>query len=430
MRYFKKSFKPKKEFILLFLLFLLHLFLRTYNLEQINPFGWDQVDNAWAAKNILVNHAYPLIGMQAKLNSGIFIGSLYYYLVALFYFFTSLDPIASVLVATGTSIITFFTVFWVTRKIFSYNVAIVAVFIYTISSYAIFFDRIQWPVNFITSISLLVFFSIYNVVIGKPRFLILLGIIVGLAFHIHFTAIFYVIIVFLTLPFFPRNRKTIKYSLYGLVFFLLLMSPLFVYKMQSHAADSLQGYLQTNYHGIHLKRILQLSGDAIIKFDSVLRFEFFRIAKFFLIPLFIILYLCRNNNKKGVKLSYLLLLWFIVPWFVFATYKGELSDYYFTQTLPFVYIILSYISIWIFEVKNIIAKVAIIGFWLYFTYYNLAMVLPYKDEGSLANKRQVANDKIIKGEIVKFQEGVSDSYLYYLYLRKTNNKKAIELYFK
>lgn len=41
-------------------------------MEVLNPFGWDQVDNAWAAQNMIVNHKFPLLGMVAKQNSGIY----------------------------------------------------------------------------------------------------------------------------------------------------------------------------------------------------------------------------------------------------------------------------------------------------------------------------------------------------------------------
>ena len=74
-----------------------------------------------------------LVGMQAKLNSGIFIGPFYYYYIALFYFITNLDPIASGIAAGFTGIITFFVIYFVTKSLFSEKVAFIAVFLYTIS---------------------------------------------------------------------------------------------------------------------------------------------------------------------------------------------------------------------------------------------------------------------------------------------------------
>jgi len=90
------------------------------------PFGWDQVDNAWAAKNLIVDHRIPLVGMVAKHNTGFFIGPVYYYLVAFFYWITNLNPIASQYIALTTSVFTFFVIFFITKKLFNFKVALVA----------------------------------------------------------------------------------------------------------------------------------------------------------------------------------------------------------------------------------------------------------------------------------------------------------------
>ena len=81
-----KLLKNNKIILVISAIFLLNLFTRTYQLDIKNPFGYDQVDNAWAAMNIIVNHKFPLVGMVAKANSGVYVGPLYYYIVS---FFTS-----------------------------------------------------------------------------------------------------------------------------------------------------------------------------------------------------------------------------------------------------------------------------------------------------------------------------------------------------
>ena len=91
----KKFLTKNKVWVIFLLILIIHSFFRFYQLGTRSPFGWDQVDNAWAAQNIIVNHKFPLLGFQAKLNSGIFIGPLYYYLITPFYFLTGLDPVAS-----------------------------------------------------------------------------------------------------------------------------------------------------------------------------------------------------------------------------------------------------------------------------------------------------------------------------------------------
>jgi len=84
------NFSLKNRFLLiLFLLLAVTAFLRFYQLDTRSPFGWDQVDNAWAVKNIIIDHRFPLVGMQAKLNSGIYIGPLY----IIFWLFSIILPI-------------------------------------------------------------------------------------------------------------------------------------------------------------------------------------------------------------------------------------------------------------------------------------------------------------------------------------------------
>ena len=100
--YFVQSisyFRKHPGTLILGILFVFHVFFRFYGFEEKHGFSWDQVDNAWAAKNILVEHKFPLVGMVAKQNSGFYIGPMYYYYVAFFYLLTNLDPIASVFIA-------------------------------------------------------------------------------------------------------------------------------------------------------------------------------------------------------------------------------------------------------------------------------------------------------------------------------------------
>ena len=210
---FVNFLRKHKGLVILLLIFIAHLFFRFYLLETRLGFGWDQVDNAWAAKNIIVNHMFPLVGMVAKGNSGFNIGPLYYYFVAVVYWIFNLSPIASGIVAGLTSIFTFFVIFYVVKKLFSYNIALIAIGIHTVSYFIISSDRTQWPVNLIAPVSFLVFYFLYNVLIGKVKYLLLLGLVMGFSFHVHFTSIFYPIIVLLSLPFFPRKKETIKYIL-------------------------------------------------------------------------------------------------------------------------------------------------------------------------------------------------------------------------
>src|SRR5581483_1157774 len=232
----KKYILQNKWILVLFVLFAFHVFLRFYQIEIRNQFTWDQVDNAWAAKDILVDHKLPLLGMVAKQNTNFYIGPLYYYLITPFYWFSNLDPIASGIFAGISSIVTFFVIFFVVKKTFSTEVALVAVFIHTFAMYIIELDRIQWPINFVAPVSLLIFFFLRKVMLGEVKYVYPLFIFLGISFHLNFTAVYFPIIILLSLPFFPKTRKMLINLLLALPTFFIWLVPNIIAE-SSHTAN-------------------------------------------------------------------------------------------------------------------------------------------------------------------------------------------------
>jgi 4-amino-4-deoxy-L-arabinose transferase-like glycosyltransferase len=420
---FVMFFNKHKGLTILTVIFIAHLFFRFYLLSERLSFGWDQVDNAWAAKNIIVDHRFPLLGMVAKGNSGFNIGPLYYYLIAIVYWFFHLDPIASGVMAGLTSIFTFFVIYFVAKKLFSQNIALIAIGIHTVSNFIIVSDRSQWPVNLIAPISFLVFYALYNVITGKVKYLLLLALAVGFSLNVHFTSIFYPIIVLLSLPFFPRKKATLKYIFLSIPIFLIFLIPNFIaeFSNKNSQANSLFGYLGTYYHGFHLTRVLQLAHDAFVEFQLIMMGWFHDLNYMLVIAFFIIFFFLKPTRKKFI-MSYLIALWFLVPWFVFATYKGEISNYYFFSTRPIAIVILAYLTYWIFSFKNYLFKIAIVIFWLCFSYVNIGLFFstPKGDmNGHIAN----AKSAIERGQFIDAFPYTPESYLYYYYLKVDVSKK-------
>jgi 4-amino-4-deoxy-L-arabinose transferase-like glycosyltransferase len=422
-KYWKSLFR-KKYLILVLGIFAFELFLRFYQMDLKNPFGYDQVGNAWAAKNIIINHWYPLVGMVAKGNSNIYIGPVYYYMIAVVYWIFNLSPIASAIFAGLTSIFTFWVIFYVAKKLFSTKVALFAVFINTFFLPAIIFDRVQWPVNFIPSISLLIFYVLYKITLGDVKKIIALALLVGFSFSIHFTSIFFPIIIVLALPLFPRNKETLKYILISLPLFLMCLTPNIIYQIQQKSSGSnVITYLHTYYHGFHLTRVMQLTGDALIQFNAYSFLDKLIPLKFVTLPIFFLIYLFKSVKKEKLIFCYLVLLWFIIPWFVFAIYSGEISDYYFDINRFIALLIISYFFARIWMIKNIIPKLAVLIILFYIAFTNVMAYLPYKDN-SLVEREKNVLQKIDRGGWIKFQVGVPESYLYYYYMRQ----KGIAVY--
>jgi 4-amino-4-deoxy-L-arabinose transferase-like glycosyltransferase len=406
-----------KSLVILIVIFAFELFLRFYQMDLKNPFGYDQVDNAWAVKKIIVDHIFPLVGMVAKGNSSIYIGPVYYYMIAIVYWIFNLNPLASAVFAGLTSIFTFWVIFYVAKKMFSMEVALFAVFINTFFLPAILFDRVQWPVNFIPGISLLIFYVLYRIILEDVKKIIILALLVGFSFSIHFTSIFYPIIIVLSLPLFPRTKETIKYSLLALPLFLIWLAPNVVYQLQQKTGgSSIATYLQTYYHGFHLTRVKQLLGDALIEFNGYAFINQLVPLKFIALPAFFLAFLYKSIKREKLILCYLILLWFIVPWFVFATYSGEISDYYFAINKFIALLIIAYFFSRIWMIKNIIPKVIIVVVLLYVAVININAYLPFVDNSLLPREKSVIQI-VNQNGWVAFRVGVPDSYLYYYYMR-------------
>ena len=407
--------------IIFFFILAIHLFFRFYQLGTKSGFGWDQVDNAWSAKNIIIDRKWPLLGFQAKGNSGFYIGPAYYYLISIIYFFTNLDPIASGIFAGLTSIFTFFIFYFLIKKMFSFQVALLAIFIHTFSFHIINANRVQGPVNFISPISLIIFFTLFKIINGELKYLLLLATALGFSFHIHFTCIFFPMIVFLSLPLFPKKRQLLRYSLLSLPLFFIWLIPMILAELGSQrgSTNNMFNYLQTYYHGFHLVRVLQLLPDAFIEFEGILfsgfeTFKSIRLIGYFLLPLFCLIYFFSRPSRKRFIFCYLMGLWFFVPWLVFSVYSGEISNYYFYLTRPMIIIILSYLTFNLLKLKNLFVKTSIIVFWLFYSFANTQSFFNLKHR-ALDDQRIQVKEAIKRGEVIKFQHGVPESYLYYFY---------------
>jgi 4-amino-4-deoxy-L-arabinose transferase-like glycosyltransferase len=402
--------------IILVCIFICHLFFRFYNLEKWANFGYDQVNNAWAAHRIIIEGKYPLVGFEAKGNSGMYIGPLYYYLVAFVYYLTVLNPVASPIIAAITGVMSFFVIYFVSKRIFNDNVALVSCAIYTFSSFIIRTERLQGAVNFIAPVSLLIYYFLYKVITGELKYLPALALMTGLSFHIHFTSIFYPVIILLTLPLVPRSKNIRKYILWSIPLFFTAFAGQILYYFQPGKSDSMQkytGYFQTYYHGLHLRRFMQLAYDAFIKFEQILGtpYSYLRNTVFFYIPVFAIFYGLRDKAKNSAKLLYITVLWILVPWLGFATYRGEISDYYFSFHLYLAVIIFAYLTVWMWNRKQIITRLALIVFWMYWGTANTASFMKTPD-GNLLNDKKIVKQMISLGQKKEFSEGDPQSYWY------------------
>lgn len=396
------------------------IFLRFYQLDERLPFTWDQIQNSWVMKNMLIDHRFPLEGMVAKGNAGFYIGPAYYYLLAPFYVIFRLDPIASGVFAGLVAVINFVVLYFVTRKIFSAPVALFAGFIYTFSYISINSDRVAWPVIFIPLVSILIFYFLYRSLTDKPIYILWVALVTGFAFHVHFTSIFYPFIIILTLPVLLRNKKIWFYSLLAIPFFAVWFVPTFVAGVRNgfSSAGNLSRYISVYNHGFHLVRFRQLMGDAFIQFSAVLYIEWLKKLSLIFLPLFIIIFNKVKPLKNAKILSVLFILWFLVPWVIFSLYSGEITDYYFILTRPLVFMVLGYLIYIVFKSKIFLLKLSIIMLLVIYAVINVKAFDDIK-YFPMPKVREAVRQDIEQGKAIPFHDGDPEAYLFYIKTLKT-----------
>lgn len=399
--------------LLLIGIFCLFVFLRFYDLENKTPFAWDQTRDAWKMRQILVERKFPLEGATAKGSSGFYIGPAYYYLLAPFYWVSGRDPIAAPVFAGVVAVATFWVFYVVMLRIFSKSVALWSVAIYTVSFHTIFSGRVPWNVIFIPMVSMGIFYSLYLVLQGKHRALILLVALLGFSFHVHFTAVYYLLIVWCLLPVIWRKIFLRKYLFAAVGVFILFFIPQIVVGLSNSFSSgrNLLNYTLTYYHGFHLRRLIQLLPDAFIEFEALLFFRILRIGAVVIVPLFLFL-LWQTKHKAFSVIAVLTIFWILVPWMVMTVYSGEISNYYFSSTLPIAILSIGFLFSYLSSTR--VGFLVGISLFSIYAAVNIQKFLMTAND-DLPKARIRALQAVQIGSPIKFSEGDPASYLYDLY---------------
>lgn len=174
----------KLHFLILVLILLIGLFFRTYQVVERFEFAHDADLYSWIVKDIAINHHFRLIG-QLTSAPGIFIGSLFYYLLVPFFILTKMDPIGVLVPIIILGIFTIFSYYYVFSKLFNKEIGLIGAFLYAVLLSTINSDR--WVVPSVTTSVWSIWYFYIIIKIARRDFSVLpfLGILIGLIWHIH-----------------------------------------------------------------------------------------------------------------------------------------------------------------------------------------------------------------------------------------------------
>lgn len=255
--------KPR---VFLIIIFVLGLFMRTYQLMARYGYGHDGDLASWIIKDVVVDKHLRLVG-QLTSAPGIYIGPLFYYALIPFYWLTHLDPVGGLGLSVLLSVASLISLYFVINKLHGQKMAALVLLLYAGSYLLAVTDRGVVPT---TPVMLWSIWFYYAVNTGN---LYLSAFLFGLVWHIHLALGLLAPLVFL-------RKYSLKTWVIAGIIFALTSAPLILFEAKHN-------FIQT--------RSLAASFSAPAAADYAKKFGQ------------VILYSARNiNNIVGLNNNYLL----------------------------------------------------------------------------------------------------------------------------
>ncbi len=376
--------KNKIEFFLISLILLVSLALRLYRIDEYLTFLGDEGRDVRIVRDLITKGNLVFIGPQTSIGN-MYLGPLYYYLIAPFLFLSSLSPVgpavANALIGSLTVILTWF----VGRSWFGKLSGLIAAYFYALSPVAIIYSRSSWNPNPAPLFSLLAAYGIYQVWKHKKfSWLPWVALSVAAAMQMHYLCLLLIPFVgifwLITRHFASVSELKVFYkkTLLAILLFLIAMSPLVLFdiKHQGMNFNAFKSFFTDRQTTINLNpaksdRFLPVLNTTVT--DLVLaRQNQYAVAA--LIVLFFALIFTYLNTKNRSPL-YLLLAWLAVAVLGLGVYKQHVYIHYLGLIYPAVYLLLGVTISTLFAKSgtpaNLLKNILGVAVIFYLTFLNL-----------------------------------------------------------
>lgn len=365
----------KRHLLLLFLILLVGFFFRTYQIVEQYEFGHDGDLYSWIVKDIVVNGHFRLIG-QITSAPGIFIGPAFYYLLVPFFLMTNMDPIGALIPTVLIGLTTIFSLYFIISKLFSKEAGLISAFLYAVLISTVNFDR--WVVPTITA-SLWTIWYLYTILMivrGKFSVIPLLGILIGLIWHVHI-ALLPTLIAIPAAVFLSKKFPTKKQIIFFLIFLLITSLPFLLFEAR-HNFSQINALVE-NFSSSHQ------GGSGISKSVNVLSMISKNVNTLFLSPqslpenirpifslllIFTIFFIPFKGGFISKKEIATLAIWMLGVIGFFSVSSTLISEYYF-HNINIIFLLLTSLTIYLIFKQSKIGKILILSILAIILFKNL-----------------------------------------------------------
>lgn len=370
--------KEKLFFAFLLLFSLVRFF---YKIGDRAMFEYDQEFLALEAKKIVIDKKLTLIGAPTSIG-GIFIAPLYSYLAALLMWLFKMNPF----------LISFLTAFWGTTTIVGIylvsldSLGFPAAFFASLTALSSFYflDGIPPLTQPLALTSILIFWMVLRAPKDK-RYLFLISLLIGWAFNLHFSAIFFPVLI---AAFFILDKTKLRLLpiLISLLILLVFLLPLFQFELRHNffMSRNFLGFLKTNT-GFKISLLEGIKRSMHISFEHLAGVVFFDNLLAQLVLIFLTLVSAFGALwQRDKKVFKAFCIWLFVPILFFSFYKGHIIPYYFTlqEVILFPALGLFFARLW--QKKPL--RVLVILFFFVFMKANFHCWFSWQTTRSLKNK--------------------------------------------
>jgi 4-amino-4-deoxy-L-arabinose transferase-like glycosyltransferase len=340
------------ESICLLLIIFISLFFRLFRISEYLTFLGDEGRDVRIVRNLL-NGDLVFIGPQTSIGN-MYLGPLYYYLIAPSLWLSGLNPVGPAIMNALIGTLTVFFTWFVARRWFNPTAGIVASLLFAISPVAIIYSRSSWNPNPMPLFALLCIWGIYQVWQFRHfRWLPIIGISFAFALQMHYLGLLLIPVIivfwFLTLRQSKDNlvfRKIfIRQSLFGLLIFLVLMSPLLLFDLK-HDFMNFKAFKEffanrqttVNINPANSDRFLpviyQIIEDLVLSRQKIL----LPLVSLVIVITSFLAY--RKQNPIQKPAAKILFSWLILAILGLGIYKQHVYAHYFGFIFPAVYLLL------------------------------------------------------------------------------------------
>lgn len=369
------------------------LLMRWLFFERSFFFAHDQDLYSWIAKDIIVNGHQRLVGQITSVD-GVFIGSFYYYVMAVFYRLFGMNPLSAIVPITLISIFNIVSIYWVIKRNWGNRAGLIAAAIYALSFGIARFDR--WSVPTLPTLTWSIWFLgvIMELRKGNLKWLPIYGFLVGFIWQLHIALLpiapLPIMAYFVGKNNFSSlfNNKVSRYVWGGILIFLITISPFFVFELKHNwsqvrsMAASTQKDIGAPTGKMKLIKVIEASGREIqqrIVFDLKYNNNYVYWLVFIVISGYLVW-------RKHILLSDVGLMWGWIGLIMAAQFASKriVSEYYFTNIVP---IVIAWMAI--FLAKVITKNAAILVMFLYLVINSYWLVTKTDEDQSYLYRRQV-----------------------------------------